>query len=137
MHKLSVSSVGLAILMMPVASMAMAQAAAPLDDLRACRLDAGRVALSFTYEDGACVAPQPAAVDEADTSAVVTISTNRTAEVCTLNIVPVEVNQPIVVSQAVQHLDITVLDPEGTPRAAGSAEIEPMGADCAEPPVGQ
>jgi hypothetical protein len=87
----------------------------------------GKVELSFTYQGGACEMPGEASVaagDATDSSDEVTVPTVSTAEVCTMQIVPVEFSGIIPVEPTTRRLVITVLAPDGTPKAAGSIVIE-------------
>lgn len=114
---------------------AWAQATRPLDNLTACRLDDSRVALGFTFEGGACQQPGTATVDSAQGGvAAVTIPTEETAEVCTMQVVPVAVAEALPVDADAITLDITVLAPDGRPQALGSTDIATAGAACALSP---
>ena len=110
---------------------ASAQATRPLDNLAACRLDDGRVALNFTFEGGACQQPGTATVEPARGGvAAVTVPTEATAEVCTMQVVPVEVTETLAVDAEAITLDITVLARDGRPQALGSTDIATAGPAC-------
>lgn len=107
---------------------ALAQDAAPLSGLAACRLDGDSVALRFTYEGGTCEEPGEPAVE----GSAVTVPTLRTAEICTTQIVPVEFSGTIAMDEAQTVVDVAVLTPDGAPWASGSTEIQASGSDCEE-----
>ena len=119
----------------PLASFALAAALlappafaaepAPLSVASAVWTADGQVELKVTYEGGACEETGEAQVAAGDaTTDEVTIPTVSTAEVCTMQVVPVEFAGTIAVEPATRTLAVTVLDPEGQPKAAGSVEIE-------------
>ena len=85
----------------------------------------GQVELSVTWEGGACEEPGEAEVMAGDgTTDEVTIPTVETAEICTMQIVPVTFSGTIAVEPTTTTLAVTVLDPKGQPRASGSVEVE-------------
>ena len=97
----------------------------PLSAVSAVWTADGRVELKLTYEGGACEVTGEAQVAAGDvTTDEVTIPTISTAEVCTMQIVPVEFAGTIAVEPTTTTLAIMVLGPEGQPKAAGSVEIE-------------
>ncbi|OEO31323.1 hypothetical protein VW23_016690 [Devosia insulae DS-56] len=64
-----------------VSGVALAQELAPLNDLKACRLDAELVSLSFSYDGGACEETGNGSVDLVESgTATVTIPIVSTAE---------------------------------------------------------
>jgi hypothetical protein len=84
----------------------------------------GHVELKVTYQGGACEQPGEAAVwAGAEQTDEVTIPTVATAEVCTMQIVPVEFTGLIAVEPTTTTLAILILDFEGQPKAAGTVEI--------------
>lgn len=104
---------------------------APLSAASATRLADGQVELKVTYDGGACETPGEAAVTSAESDETldsVTIPTTSTAEVCTMQIVPVAYEGVIAVEALTTTLAITVLSPEGQIKAAGSVDILKAGA---------
>jgi hypothetical protein len=88
---------------------------------------AGHVALSVTWDGGACEKPGEATVETTQTALQadeVTIPTVSTAEVCTMQVVPVEFTGEIAVEPLTENLAVTVLAPDGSPKAAGIVPIE-------------
>jgi hypothetical protein len=109
---------------------AVAAEPAPLTAVSAAWVEDGKVELRLTFDGGACEATGPAEVAAGDeTTDEVTIPTVTTAEVCTMQIVPVEYSGVIAVEPATTTLAIMVLDPDGQPKAAGSVEIEKTAAN--------
>lgn len=114
-------------------SAAAASEPPPITSAEAVWKEAGQVQLDLTWDGSACEAPGEAEVVAGDdVSDAVHIPTSRTAEVCTMQIVPVEYSGLIAVEPTTQTLSITVFDPEGQPRATGSVEIEMPEEDAAD-----
>jgi len=113
---------------------ALAQDLAPLDELKACRLDPATVSLAFIYDGGACQQTGEANAEliEGDT-ATVTVPTTNTAEVCTMQVVKVNFAGIVPVPEAVTKLDVQVLSPEGEVVAASEGDIAPNSPDCLPP----
>lgn len=110
---------------------AFATPGAPLNNLAACRLDPQKVALSFSFEGSACVADQPAEVSAADPATLaVTIPLAETAEVCTMQIVPVAVEQTLDAGADVAAVQVAVIDPKGNAIATGETAIGTAGEGC-------
>ena len=126
--------VALAVIALP--SVALAQDLAPLDELKACRIDPATVSLAFIYDGGACQQSGEAMVEiiEGDT-ATVSVPTQNTAEVCTMQVVKVNFAGLVPVSEEVARLDVQVLSPEGEVVAASDTDITPNGPDCLPPEV--
>lgn len=115
---------------------AAAQPAGQLDHVAACRLDPETVALRFTFEGGACQQPgEPTLEDAGGGIGNVTVPTEETAEVCTMQIVPVQFAAELAAGPDYTTFDIAVLNPAGEVQALGSAGIVEAGADCGELPV--
>jgi hypothetical protein len=109
---------------------AFADEPAPLTAVSATWVEDEKVELKVTFDGGACDAAGPAEVAAGnETTDEVTIPTVTTAEICTMQIVPVEYSGIIAVEPSTTTLAIMVLDPEGKPRAAGSVEIEKTAAN--------
>ena len=117
-----------------VSGVAFAQELAPLNDLKACRLDAELVSLSFSYDGGACEQTGNGSVDlvEAGT-ATVTIPIVSTAEVCTMQVVKVSHTGAINAVEDVTALDVQLVSPGGEVQAKGKVEIAPHTPDCVPP----
>ncbi len=96
----------------------------PLTSATATWTADGKVDLAVTFDGSACEEtgePQVSAGD--DITDEVMIPTVSTAEVCTMQIVPVEFTGTIAVEPLTTTLAIAVLDTEGQIKAAGSVEI--------------
>jgi hypothetical protein len=101
----------------------------PLTSATATWTEDGKVVLAVTFEGSACEAPGEAHVAAGDVlTDEVTIPTMSTAEVCTMQIVPVEFSGTIAVEPLTTRLAIAVLDTEGQIKAAGSVDIAPPDA---------
>jgi hypothetical protein len=107
-----------------LATPAVAAEPAPLTAASATRLSTGEVKLDVTYDGGACEATEEAEVTTAEgTVDAVSIPTRSTAEMCTMQIVPVSYSGTIAVEPGTTELAVTVLDPDGQPKAGGSVPI--------------
>ena len=101
-----------------------AQEPAALDDLQAHRIDAEQVQITFSYEGGACEEVDPAETGEtADGKLPVTFPATSTAEICTMQVVIIEVDQTIAADESVDEVDVTLLAPDGSVVATGAAPI--------------
>lgn len=117
-----------------VSSVALAQELAPLNDLKACRLDAELVSLSFSYDGGACEKTGNGSVDLVDSgTATVTIPVVPTAEVCTMQVVKVTHASAINAVDDVTALEVQLVSPGGEVQAKGKVEIAPHSPDCMPP----
>ncbi|WEK06585.1 MAG: hypothetical protein P0Y65_10180 [Candidatus Devosia phytovorans] len=104
---------------------AFAQQAARLDDLDADRLNATQVIIEFEYDGSACEAVGTAEVgDLVDGTLAVTFPTTSTAEVCTRQLVEIEVEQAIVVPEGATQVEVTLLAPDGSVKATGTDRID-------------
>ncbi|SFZ80912.1 hypothetical protein SAMN02983003_0204 [Devosia enhydra] len=112
---------------------AMAQEAAALSDLSACRLDAERVAVSLTFEGGACQETGEMTVGQDEMGAYdISLATVSTAEVCTMQIVPITWSGAVAVPEGPESLAVAVLNPDESVQAMGETAI--AGSEgCAEP----
>lgn len=107
-----------------------------LDHVAACRLDPQTVHLRFTFEGGACQQPGEAIVEDAGGGiGDVTVPTEDTAEICTMQIVPVEVAAELAAEEDYTTFDIVVLNPHGEVQALGSAGIVDDGPECEVEPA--
>lgn len=124
----------IALALIAVPSFAVAQDLAPLDELRACRLDAATVSLAFIFDGGACeqTGEARAEIIEGD-KATVTVPTTASAKVCTMQVVKVNFAGIVPVTDAVKRLDVQVLSPGGEVVAAGDADIAPNSPECLPP----
>ncbi|HEV7346300.1 MAG TPA: hypothetical protein VGN60_11790 [Devosia sp.] len=120
-----------AVLAMIFSTSALAQAQPGFSQLTACRVDTERVLLNAFFDGGACQAVEPVDIGErAGTTLAVAIPTSSTAEVCTMQIVPVETMQVLEVPRAVTSLDVSALDPHGNQIAHGITEVDEAGPAC-------
>lgn len=126
--------IAIALVLIALPSVAIAQDLAPLNELKACRVDASTVSLAFIYDGGACERTGDATVAmiEGD-SAVVSVPTTSTAEVCTMQMVRVNFAGLIEVPEAITSLDVQVLSPGGEVVAGAKSEITPHAPDCLPP----
>ncbi|UJW85742.1 hypothetical protein [Devosia sp. SL43] len=101
-----------------------AQETARLDDLDADRLNASQIIIEFEYEGGACEAVGTAQLgDVVDGTLSVTFPTTSTAEICTQQIVEIEVEQAIAADVSVTQVEVTLLTPDGSVRATGTDRV--------------
>ncbi len=117
-----------------VSGVALAQELAPLNDLKACRLDAELVSLSFSYDGGACEQTGNGSVDLVESgTATVTIPVVPTAEVCTMQVVKVTHTSAISAVEDVTKLSVQLVSPGGEVQAQGKVDIAPHTPDCVPP----
>lgn len=112
---------------MLAATAAVAAEPPPLGSATAKRAAEGHVELTVTWEGSACEKPGKPLVEATEADEVtdaVTIPTVATAEVCTMQIVPVEYTGLVPVEPLTESLAITILAPDGQVKAAGSVTIE-------------
>jgi hypothetical protein len=130
---MKLSSVALAtVLALGLGSAALAQeatapagAAAQLDDLDATRINPNQITIEFEYDGGACEEVGPAEVgDLVDGRLAVTFPTLSTAEVCTQQMVEIEVEQTIPAENIISLIDVTLTAPDGTVIATGSTDVD-------------
>jgi hypothetical protein len=113
---------------------AFAEDVAGFTSLSACRIDENRVLLRATFDGSACQRVEPAGLAEPrGTIVAVTIPTSRTAEICTMQLVPIETEQVIDAPEPVFELDVTAIDPDNNPVAYGLVELDERATDCAAP----
>ena len=82
------------------------------------------VQLQLTFDGGACQAvdaPQPGAVT--DGVLAITIPTHATAEMCTMQIVPIAVDVTVPAPAEVTALQVTVLGTDGEPQFGGGVAV--------------
>jgi hypothetical protein len=111
----------------------IAQEAASFTDLSACRLDSERILLRATFDGSACWAVETAELAEPrGTIVAVHLPTISTAEMCTMQIVPVSTEQVIEARDPVINLAVTAGDPENNVVASGEVEASEGQDDCLE-----
>ena len=117
-----------------VTGVASAQELAPLTDLRACRVDQELVAMSFSYDGGACEETGNPSVDLVESgTATVTVPIVPTADVCTMQSMKVESASAVGVVEEVTALEVQLVSPGGEVQAAGEVDIAPHTPDCVPP----
>lgn len=115
-------------------SVAIAQEVARFTELTACRIDAESVLLRATFDGGACMSVEPAHLAEPrGTIVAVHLPTVSTAEICTMQIVPIEVKQVIEADEVIADLFVTVSDPQNNELAQGQVEVADHTEDCVAP----
>lgn len=96
-----------------------------LDDLDAKRINPNQITIDFDYDGGACEEVGPAEVGElVDGTLSVTFPTISTAEVCTMQMVDIEVEQTIQAENIVSRIDVTLTRPDGSVLATGSTDVD-------------
>jgi hypothetical protein len=96
-----------------------------LDDLDADRINANQVTIDFEYDGSACEQVGTAELGEvANGTLAVTFPTVATAEICTQQIVEIEVEQTIEAGADVTRVDVTLTRPDGTVLATGSDNVD-------------
>jgi hypothetical protein len=112
----------------------LAQEAASFSALSACRVDEAHVLVQATFDGGACQAVEAAQLSEPrGTIVAVHFPTVSTAEMCTMQIVPVDITQVIEASSDIANLAVSVGDPQNNLLAAGEVEIDEAAPDCVAP----
>jgi archaellum component FlaF (FlaF/FlaG flagellin family) len=106
-------------------SLALAQETVRLDDLDVDRLNDTQVIVEFEYDGSACEAVGTAEVGAlTDGTLAVSFPTSNTAEVCTQQLVEIEVEQAITVPEGATHVEVTLLSPDGSVKATGTDRID-------------
>lgn len=96
-----------------------------LDDLDATRINPNQITIEFEYDGGACEEVGPAEVGElVDGTLAVTFPTISTAEVCTMQVVEIEVEQTIQAEHIISRIDVTLNRPDGSVLATGSTDLD-------------
>ena len=112
-------------------SAALAQEVASFTHLSACRIDVERVLLQATFDGSPCWAVEPAQLSEPrGTGVAVHLPTSSTAEICTMNIVPVSTEQVIETPEPIVGLDVTAATPQNHVVAQGVIELSEGRGDC-------
>ena len=105
--------------------MALAQQTTQLNDLDAERINPTQITVDFEYTGNTCDQVGPAVVGEGVGGTLsVTFPTVSTAEVCTTQAVPIEVEQTIEAGTGVFQLEITLTAPDGSIIATGTVLVE-------------
>ena len=98
---------------------------AGLDDLDADRINANQITVEFDYQGGACEEVGPAELGEVvDGTLAVNFTVIPTSEICTQQIVEVEVEQSIEADSTVTRLDVTLTGANGSIIATGSTDVD-------------
>lgn len=96
-----------------------------LKDLDATRINPNQITIEFEYDGGACEQVGPAEVGElVDGTLSVTFPTISTAEVCTMQVVEIEVEQTIQAEHIVSKVDVTLNAPDGNTIASGTTDVD-------------
>ncbi len=96
-----------------------------LDDLDATRINPNQITIDFEYDGSACEEVGPAEVGElVDGTLAVTFPTISTAEVCTQQLVEIDVEQTIAAEHIISRIDVTLARPDGSVLATGSTDVE-------------
>lgn len=107
----------------------LASAPASFTTLDACRTSPQQVTLGYSFEGGACqTVGEPAISEPKDGLVTVTMPTNESADVCTMQIVPVEGTAVLGLDETATELEVTVLYPDGREMVFGMTEI--AGSEC-------
>lgn len=113
---------------------ALGQEAATLSDLKACRLNAELIALSFSYEGGACEQTGDPGVEVGDAgTAVVKVPVVTTSDVCTMQAKQVQSESAVAVPEEITAIDVQLVSPAGEVKAAGKTDIAPTTPECVPP----
>jgi hypothetical protein len=114
-------------------SAVLAQEAARFTELSACRIDAEHILVRATFDGSPCWAVEPAQLSEPrGTGVAVHLPTSSTAEICTMNIVPVSTEQVIEAPEPIVGLDMTAATPQNHVVAQGVIEVSEGQGDCVE-----
>ncbi|WIJ24171.1 hypothetical protein [Devosia sp. RR2S18] len=102
-----------------------AQEPRQLIGLEAQRTLPNQVEISFSYEGSACEEVGPAQRGDLNSGTLaIAFPTIDTAEVCTLQIVQIEVNQTIEANDMVEAVEVTLLAPDGGIIAMGTTAVD-------------
>ncbi len=127
----TMASIPLALAIAVCCGAALAQEAASFTQLSACRIDAERILLRATFDGSPCWAVEPAQLAEPrGTIVAVHLPTRSTAEICTMNIVPVSTEQVIEAPDPIADLDVTAAAPQNEVMAQGVIEVKEGQGGC-------
>jgi hypothetical protein len=109
-----------------LAAPALAQEGArELDDLDATRINPFQILIEFEYDGGACEEiGQPELGALVDGRLSVTFPTRSTSEMCTMQVVEIDVRYAIATEEAVTHVDVTLNAPDGRTIGTGSTDVD-------------
>ena len=111
----------------------LAQEAARFTELSACRIDAEHVLVRATFDGSPCWAVEAAQPSEPrGTGVAVHLPTLSTAEICTMNIVPVSTEQVIDAPEPIADLEVKAATPQNDVMARGVIEVSQGQGDCLE-----
>ncbi len=112
----------------------LGEQAAELTDLKACRLDAELISLSFSYQGGACEETGDPSLEVSESGdAIIEVPVVSTSDVCTMQVVPVSLSSAVAVPEQVSAVSVQLVDPAGEVKAAGKTDIAPSSPDCVPP----
>jgi hypothetical protein len=95
-----------------------------LNDLDATRINPFQILVEFEYEGGACEAlGQPELGELVDGTLAVTFPTVSTSEMCTMQVVEIDVRYAIATEETVSHIDVTLNAPDGRTIGTGSTDV--------------
>lgn len=120
------ATLGLAATMaLATTGMAAAQQARQIDDLDADRINPTQITIEFEYDGSACENVGTAEVGAlVDGTLAVNFPVTSTAEVCTQQLVEIEVEQTIAAEAIVSRIDVTLTGADGTVIATGSTDVD-------------
>jgi hypothetical protein len=95
-----------------------------LNDLDATRINPFQILVEFEYEGGACEElGQPELGELVDGTLAVTFPTVSTSEMCTMQVVEIDVRYAIATEETVSHIDVTLNAPDGRTIGTGSTDV--------------
>lgn len=96
-----------------------------LNDLDATRINPFQILIEFEYEGGACERiGQPELGELVDGTMAVTFPTVSTSEMCTMQVVEIDVRYAIATEETVSRIDVTLNAPDGRTIGTGSTDID-------------
>lgn len=108
-----------------LAAPAMAQSGGSLDDLDADRLNARQVLIEFEYDGGACEeVGEPQLGETVDGTLAVTFTANSTAEICTMQVVEIEVKEAVAAGPDVTRVEVTLIGTNGDVFATQVTDVD-------------
>ena len=108
-----------------LSSTAFAQDSSRIDDLDIDRINAHQIEIEFEYDGSACERVEPAQLGEiVDGTLAVTFPTVATAEVCTQQLVEIEVEQVVDADESVRMVEVTLLRPDGSVLATRTERVD-------------
>jgi len=96
-----------------------------LNDLDATRINPFQILIEFEYEGGACEElGQPELGELVDGTLAVTFPTVSTSEMCTMQVVEIDVRYAIATEETVSRIDVTLNAPDGRTIGIGSTDVD-------------